>query len=78
MLVQTFSYPNTNIRTGLHQRCTAFGELVVNFSDSHISDSVDTIIPVIIDLLFNIPFTDFDRSLSWDGDLRIVKYKGSE
>ena len=45
----------------------AFGELVVNFSDSHICDSIDTIMPVLIDILNDIPYTDFDRSLSWDG-----------
>ncbi|KAF8798204.1 hypothetical protein BYT27DRAFT_7178838 [Phlegmacium glaucopus] len=43
----------------------AFGELVVNFSDSHINESIDTIMPVLIDILRDIPCTDFDKSLSW-------------
>jgi len=45
----------------------AFGELVVNFSDTHINDSIKTIIPVLFDILRDIPYIDFDKSLSWKG-----------
>ena len=45
----------------------AFGELVVNFSELHISASINAIMPVLIDILRDIPYTDFDKSLSWEG-----------
>jgi phosphatidylinositol 4-kinase A len=45
----------------------AFGELVVNFPEDHIVDNVDTIMPVLIDVLHDVPFIDFDQSLSWEG-----------
>ncbi|ESK94184.1 phosphatidylinositol 4-kinase [Moniliophthora roreri MCA 2997] len=44
----------------------AFGELVVNFPDSHIAKTVDTLMPVLIDVLRDVPYIDFDRSLSWE------------
>ncbi|KAF8643783.1 hypothetical protein AX16_008802 [Volvariella volvacea WC 439] len=43
----------------------AFGELVVNFSDAHISESLDTLLPVLLGILEDIPYIDFDRSLLW-------------
>ncbi|KAK7034075.1 Phosphatidylinositol 4-kinase stt4 [Paramarasmius palmivorus] len=45
----------------------AFGELVVNFPDSHIAETVDTLMPVLIDVLRDVPYIDFDRSLCWEG-----------
>jgi len=45
----------------------AFGELVVNFSDTYISNSIHTVVPVLVDMLQGIPFLRFDRTLSWDG-----------
>ena len=45
----------------------AFGELVINFSDDHISQRIDTIIPVLVDLLNSVAHIDFDQSLSWQG-----------
>jgi hypothetical protein len=45
----------------------AFGELVVNFSDTYISNSIDTVVPVLVGMLQDIPFLRFDRTLSWDG-----------
>ncbi|KAF8969865.1 hypothetical protein BDZ97DRAFT_1937223 [Flammula alnicola] len=43
----------------------AFGDLVVDFPNSHITDSIDTVISVLIDILRDVPFIDFDTSLSW-------------
>jgi phosphatidylinositol 4-kinase len=45
----------------------AFGELVANFSDSYISDSIDTVVPVLVDMLGDIPFLRFEKTLAWDG-----------
>ncbi|KAG1849308.1 hypothetical protein DFJ58DRAFT_795151 [Suillus subalutaceus] len=44
----------------------AFGELVVNFPEEHIAKHIDTLIPVLMDLLHDVPRMDFDRCLSWD------------
>ncbi|KAG0701518.1 hypothetical protein DFH29DRAFT_926376 [Suillus ampliporus] len=44
----------------------AFGELVANFPDQHIAKQIDTLIPVLTDLLHDVPHVDFDRCLSWD------------
>ncbi|KAF8163506.1 hypothetical protein B0H34DRAFT_795214 [Crassisporium funariophilum] len=44
----------------------AFGQLVIKFPDSHITKSIDTVIPVLIDVLKDIPYIDFDKSLSWE------------
>ncbi|KAG1741975.1 hypothetical protein EDB19DRAFT_1895006 [Suillus lakei] len=44
----------------------AFGELVANFPEEHIARHIDTIIPVLTDLLHDVPRVDFDRCLSWD------------
>jgi hypothetical protein len=45
----------------------AFGELVANFPDEHIARQIDTLVPVLLDLLHDVPRMDFDRCLSWDG-----------
>ncbi|KAJ3814722.1 hypothetical protein F5876DRAFT_72711 [Lentinula aff. lateritia] len=44
----------------------AFGELIVNFTDAHISENVDTLLPVLIDVLRDVPHIDFDKCLSWE------------
>jgi phosphatidylinositol 4-kinase len=45
----------------------AFGELVVNFSNpAGGGQSLDKVISVLIDILRDIPFIDFDPSLSWE------------
>ncbi|KAH7923479.1 hypothetical protein BV22DRAFT_1036261 [Leucogyrophana mollusca] len=44
----------------------AFGELVVHFPEEHISKQIDTLIPVLVDLLRDAPHIDFDECLSWD------------
>ncbi|KAG6909642.1 hypothetical protein DXG01_016424 [Tephrocybe rancida] len=43
----------------------AFGELVVNFPDSYINESIDVLMPVLVDILNDVPFIDFDKCLSW-------------
>ncbi|RDB21005.1 Phosphatidylinositol 4-kinase stt4 [Hypsizygus marmoreus] len=43
----------------------AFGELVVNFPEDYINHSIDVLMPVLVDILHDIPFIDFDRCLSW-------------
>lgn len=45
----------------------AFGELVVNFPDIQIDNTIDTLIPVLIDVLRDVPYIDFDKCLSWEG-----------
>ena len=45
----------------------AFGELIVNFPESHINNNIDVLMPVLIDILNDVPFIDFDKCLSWDG-----------
>ncbi|KAF8913519.1 hypothetical protein CPB85DRAFT_1299266 [Mucidula mucida] len=44
----------------------AFGELLFNFPEAHISERIGSILPVLIDVLRDIPYIDFDRSLSWE------------
>ncbi|THU88594.1 hypothetical protein K435DRAFT_821590 [Dendrothele bispora CBS 962.96] len=44
----------------------AFGELIVNFPSTHITSNIDSIIPVLIDVLRDVPYIDFDRCLSWE------------
>ncbi|KAJ8087995.1 phosphatidylinositol-4- kinase [Marasmius tenuissimus] len=44
----------------------AFGELVTNFPESHINETIDTLMPVLIDILRDVPNIDFDKSLSWE------------
>ena len=45
----------------------AFGELVANFPEEHIVRQIDTLIPILLNLLHDVPRMDFDRCLSWDG-----------
>ncbi|KAK0463795.1 uncharacterized protein EV420DRAFT_1520089 [Desarmillaria tabescens] len=44
----------------------AFGELIFNFPESHIAERIGTILPVLIDVLRDVPYIDFDRCLSWE------------
>lgn len=46
----------------------AFGEVVVNFPEAHIVETLDSIVPVLIDILRDVPYIDFDRCLSWEGE----------
>jgi phosphatidylinositol 4-kinase len=50
----------------------AFGELVANFPEEHIAGHIDTLIPVLTDLLHDVPQMEFDRCLSWDGMSSLV------
>ncbi|KNZ80366.1 Phosphatidylinositol 4-kinase stt4 [Termitomyces sp. J132] len=43
----------------------AFGELIVNFPESHINDNINVLMPVLVDILNDVPFIDFDKCLSW-------------
>ncbi|KAG6889834.1 hypothetical protein C0995_014311 [Termitomyces sp. Mi166 len=43
----------------------AFGELIINFPESHIKDSINILMPVLVDILNDVPFIDFDKCLSW-------------
>lgn len=45
----------------------AFGDLVVNFPESRIIDDIDILLPALLDILEDVPFIDFDKSLSWQG-----------
>jgi hypothetical protein len=47
----------------------AFGELVTNFPEGDITESIDTIMPVLVDVLRDVPFIDFDPCLSWEGEM---------
>lgn len=64
---------NNLIQPASRIKCNiAFGELVVNFSDSHISNCIDTVVPVLVEMLRDIPFLRFDKTLSWDGAAHLV------
>jgi phosphatidylinositol 4-kinase len=43
----------------------AFGDLVMHFPDPQISTSIETLMPVLVGMLKDVPFIDFDKSLSW-------------
>ncbi|EFI28353.1 atypical/PIKK/PI4K protein kinase [Coprinopsis cinerea okayama7 len=45
----------------------AFGELVVNFPAIQLGQSIESIMAALLDILRDIPFIDFDPSLSWHG-----------
>lgn len=40
-----------------------FGELAISLPDAHVASTV----PVLVDMLQDIPSIDFDRTLSWEG-----------
>jgi phosphatidylinositol 4-kinase len=52
----------------------AFGELVVNFPDTQIAETIDVLMPALVDILDDIPFIDFDKCLSWQGKCRVYVY----
>ena len=41
-----------------------FAELAVNLSDEHSANTI----PVLIDILKDVPHIDFDSSLAWEGN----------
>ncbi|KAG5645572.1 hypothetical protein DXG03_005710 [Asterophora parasitica] len=43
----------------------AFGELIVNFPEENITETIDVLMPALLDVLNDIPFVDFDKCLSW-------------
>ncbi|KAF5380919.1 hypothetical protein D9615_004166 [Tricholomella constricta] len=43
----------------------AFGELIVNFPKKHIDETIDVLMPALLDILNDVPFVDFDKCLSW-------------
>jgi phosphatidylinositol 4-kinase len=45
----------------------AFGELVTSFPSFHVDNTIDSIVPVLLDILGDVPYIDFDKSLSWEG-----------
>jgi hypothetical protein len=50
-------------------RChIGFGELAMNLPDSHVASTV----PVLVDILRDVPLIDFDESLSWEGVCQTV------
>ncbi|KIJ17012.1 1-phosphatidylinositol 4-kinase, partial [Paxillus involutus ATCC 200175] len=44
----------------------AFGELVVNFTEEHIHNQVDTLTTALVESLHDAPQVDYDQCLSWD------------
>ena len=48
-----------------------FAELAVNMPDSLVEDTM----PVLIDVLRDVPHIDFDRCMAWDGTLRYSNRK---
>ncbi|KAJ6573635.1 hypothetical protein B0H10DRAFT_2348616, partial [Mycena sp. CBHHK59/15] len=46
----------------------AFGELVVNFPEVHVANAIYTLMPALIDVLRDVPYIDFDKCLSWEGE----------
>jgi hypothetical protein len=39
----------------------------MHFPDPQISTSIETLMPVLVGMLKDVPFIDFDKSLSWTG-----------
>lgn len=44
----------------------AFGELVVNFATPEGEESLEKVISALVDILRDVPYIDFDPSLSWE------------
>jgi len=61
-LSQNFIKPASRVHCSV-----AFGELVIKFPESQIKDNIDTLMLVLIDILRDVPFLDFDECLSWQG-----------
>ncbi|KAH9852668.1 atypical/PIKK/PI4K protein kinase [Lenzites betulinus] len=49
--------PNSRVQCNI-----GFAELAVNLPHAHVNDTV----PVLVDILRDVPYIDFDRCLSWD------------
>lgn len=45
----------------------AFGEMVVNFPTVQLDKSIEPMMSALLDILRDVPFIDFDPSLSWHG-----------
>ncbi|PFH54176.1 hypothetical protein AMATHDRAFT_52986 [Amanita thiersii Skay4041] len=43
----------------------AFGDMIVNFPGDYIEGRLEIVLPILVDLLTDIPRIDFDRNLSW-------------
>ncbi|KZP21149.1 hypothetical protein FIBSPDRAFT_788486 [Athelia psychrophila] len=43
----------------------AFGEMVINFPKDHIENNIQTVIPVLVEMLGSVPVVNFDQCLSW-------------
>lgn len=59
LVVQSASRTQCNI---------AFGDLVVSFSNAQVAQSLDTLFSPLLSILNDLPFMDFDKSLSWKGE----------
>lgn len=60
--------PNT-LQSNSRVQCNiGFAELAISMPHSH----VDDIVPVLVDILGDVPYIDFDRCLSWDGTFSSV------
>lgn len=55
--------PNSRVQCNI-----GFAELAISMPHSH----VDDIVPVLVDILGDVPYIDFDRCLSWDGTFSSV------
>ena len=44
--------------------------MVINFPEDHIAQNIDTVVPVLVEMLSSVPLVDFDQSLSWQGARR--------
>src|SRR5438105_589402 len=57
-----------HIQPATRVRCNiAFGDLVVNFPNPGVSKSIEIIVALLINILRDTPYVDFDRSLAWTG-----------
>jgi phosphatidylinositol 4-kinase len=39
----------------------------MHFPDDQVASTINTVMPVLIDILRDIPYIDFDQNLFWDG-----------
>ncbi|KAF8637362.1 hypothetical protein AX17_002861 [Amanita inopinata Kibby_2008] len=44
---------------------TAFGDMVVNTSSDYLESHIDLLLPILVDILTDVPRVDFDNHLSW-------------
>ena len=60
---------NTQSNSRIHCNI-GFAELAVNLPDTHVNETV----PVLIDILRDIPYIDFDHCLAWDGMSHVSRF----